>query len=180
MSKKFIRKNLLNYRRNNFRISKIKYSSLKLILKKIDLIKIKSIGGYYPINNEIDCLEILKKLEKIGYKICLPVAEKKLEMDFFEWSFSDPLNIGNMGVPEPYKIKKIYPDVLIVPLVAFDKSKYRLGYGGGYYDRYIYKISKLKKIITIGLAFSFQEINKLPKNNYDKKLDFILTENYIK
>ena len=119
-------------------------------------------------------------MEKIGYKICLPVAEKKLEMDFFEWSFNDPLNIGNMGVPEPYKIKKIYPDVLIVPLVAFDKFKYRLGYGGGYYDRYIYKISKLKKIITIGLAFSFQEINKLPKNNYDKKLDFILTENYIK
>ena len=77
MSKKFIRKNLLNYRRNNFRISKIKYSSLKLILKKINLLKIKNIGGYYPINNEIDCLEILKKLEKIGYKICLPVAEKK-------------------------------------------------------------------------------------------------------
>ena len=180
MSKKILRKKLLNYRKNNFKIPKIKYLSLKLIMTKINLKKIKTVGAYYPINYEIDCLEILNKLEKIGYKICLPATKKKLEMDFFQWSFNDPLNIGNMGVPEPYKIKKIYPDLLIVPLVAFDKHKHRIGYGGGYYDKYIHKISKIKKMITIGLAFSFQEVNNLPKNNHDKKLDFILTENYIK
>ena len=101
-------------------------------------------------------------------------------MDFYEWSFNDPLNIGNMGIPEPYKNKKIYPDLLIIPLVAFDKFKYRLGYGGGFYDRYIQKIKKIKKIATVGLAFSFQEVKDLPKNKYDKKLDFILTENNIK
>ena len=100
-------------------------------------------------------------------------------MDFFKWSFNDPLNIGNMGVPEPYKTKKIYPDLLIVPLVAFDKFKYRLGYGGGYYDRYIKKIKEIKKIVTVGLAFSFQKIDKVPVNKYDKKLNVILTEKGI-
>ena len=76
--------------------------------------------------------------------------------------------------------KIIYPDIILVPLVAFDKYKFRLGYGGGYYDRYIRKIKKIKKILTIGMAFSFQKVKKLPVNTYDEKLDFILTENYIK
>ena len=101
-------------------------------------------------------------------------------MDFFHWSFDDPLYLGKKGIPEPDKIKKVYPDVLLVPLVAFDKYKYRLGYGGGYYDRYINKIKKIKKVLTIGFAFSFQKIEALPINKYDKKLDFILTEDYIK
>ena len=85
-----------------------------------------------------------------------------------------------MGIPEPYQIKKIYPDILLVPLVAFDKYKYRLGYGGGYYDRYIEKILKKKKILTIGRDFSFQEVSKLKINVNDKKLNFILTEKKIK
>ena len=74
----------------------------------------------------------------------------------------------------------MYPDILLVPLLAFDKQKFRLGYGGGYYDRYIQKILNIKKILTIGVAFSFQEVLKLPINKHDKKLDFIFTENYIK
>ena len=68
---------------------------------------------------------------------------------------------------------------MLVPLVAFDQYKYRLGYGGGYYDRYIEKLSKLKKIITIGLAYSFQFVKKFQRNNHDKKLNYIVTENYI-
>ena len=64
--------------------------------------------------------------------------------------------------------------------MAFNKYKFRLGYGGGYYDRYIQKIKKIKKILTIGMAFSFQKVKKLPINIYDEKLDFIFTEHYIK
>jgi 5,10-methenyltetrahydrofolate synthetase len=101
-------------------------------------------------------------------------------MDFFEWSFKDPLIIGKFGIPQPISKKKIYPDILFVPLVAFNKYKFRLGYGGGYYDRYIQKTKKIKKILTIGMAFSFQKVKSLPINEYDKKLDFILTEKYIK
>ena len=138
------------------------------------------IGAYYPINYEIDCLKILKKLEQLGNKISLPVIKKNNEMDFFEWSFNDPLITGKMGIPEPYRTKKVFPDILLVPLVAFDKYKYRLGYGGGYYDRYISRISKIKKIATVGLAFSFQQVKKIPTRSYDEKLNFILTEKEIK
>ena len=179
MSKKVIRKKLLKVRKKKFNNLSIKNLSIELAIKKSNLKKIETIGAYYPINFEVDCFQILKKIEKNGYKISLPVAEAEGIMDFFKWSFNDPLNIGNMGVPEPYKTKKIYPDLLIVPLVAFDKFKYRLGYGGGYYDRYIKKIKEIKKIVTVGLAFSFQEVKNLPKNKYDKKLDFILTEKGI-
>ena len=180
MSKKTLRKKILFYRKNNYNIVSLKYYLLKDILKKFNLLKNKKIGGYFPINYEIDCLEILKKLEKSGHKISLPITMKRNKMDFFEWSFKDPLLIGKIGIPEPLSKKKIYPDILLVPLVAFNKNKFRLGYGGGYYDRYIQKIKKIKKILTIGMAFSFQEVSRLPINEHDKKLDYIFTENYIK
>tara|TARA_B100001250_G_scaffold254743_1_gene219187 strand:+ start:581 stop:1120 length:540 start_codon:yes stop_codon:yes gene_type:complete len=177
--KKILRKKIYNYRKNYYKLVSLKYSLLKNILKKFKL-QNKVIGGYFPINYEIDCLEILKKLEKSGHKISLPIIRKGNKMDFFEWSFLEPLSIGKIGIPEPFSKKKMYPDVLLVPLLAFNKQKFRLGYGGGYYDRYIQKILNIKKILTIGVAFSFQEVLKLPINKHDKKLDFIFTENYIK
>ena len=176
MSKNNLRKKILTLRKKNFKPITVNFSSFKSILNKSNFLKNKKIGGYYPINYEIDSLELIKKLFKIGYKISLPVTKKNYQMDFFEWSFDDPLRIGELGIPEPYQYKKIYPDIILVPLVAFDKYNYRLGYGGGYYDRYIQKINKLKKILTIGLAFSSQKVNKLSVNIHDKKLDFILTE----
>ena len=96
-------------------------------------------------------------------------------MDFFCWSSQDPLQINKYGIPEPASGKKIVPNILLVPLVAFDKNCNRIGYGGGFYDRYIKKIKKIKKIITIGLAYSFQRINQIPADKYDVKLDFIVT-----
>ena len=180
MSKNILRKKILVYRKNNYRVVGLKYSLLKDILKKFNLLKNKNIGAYFPINYEIDCLEILKQLEKSGHKISLPITKKGNKMDFFEWSLKEPLLIGKIGIPEPYSKKKVYPDILLVPLVAFNKYKFRLGYGGGYYDRYIQKIKKIKKTLTIGVAFSFQEVRKLPINEHDKKLDYIFTENYIK
>ena len=98
-------------------------------------------------------------------------------MDFYEWSTREILKISKQGIPEPIRKKKVYPKVLIVPLVGFDKNKFRLGYGGGFYDRYISRVLKFKKILTIGLAFSFQELKKVPKDKYDQKLDLILTNN---
>ena len=180
MPKNILRKKILVYRKNNYKVVTLKYSLLRDILKKFNLLKNKKIGAYFPINYEIDCLEILKQLEKSGHKISLPITKKGNKMDFFEWSFKEPLLIGKIGIPEPYSKKKVYPDILLVPLVAFNKYKFRLGYGGGYYDRYIQKIKKIKKILTIGMAFSFQEVRKLPINEHDKKLDYIFTENYIK
>ena len=179
MPKKKLRKKILAYRKNNYEIVSPKFSLLKDILKKLNLLKNKKIGGYFPINYEIDSLKILKKLENSGYQISLPITRKENKMDFFEWSCKDPLLIGKIGIPEPCSKKKVYPDIILVPLVAFNTYKFRLGYGGGYYDRYIQKIKKIKKTLTIGMAFSFQEVKKIPINKHDKKLDFIFTENYI-
>jgi len=95
-------------------------------------------------------------------------------MDFFQWSTKDPLTVNKFGIPEPTSDKIVYPSILLVPLVAFDKYLNRVGYGGGFYDRYIKKTKKNKKIVTIGLAFSFQEVKKIPADKYDKKLDYIL------
>ena len=180
MLKKKLRNKILVYRKNNYKLIAPKYYLLKNILKKFDLLKNKKIGAYFPINYEIDCLEILQQLKKSGHKISLPITRKGNQMDFFEWSYEEPLLISKIGIPEPISKKKIYPDVLLVPLVAFNKYKFRLGYGGGYYDRYIRKIKKIKKILTIGMAFSFQKVKKLPINEHDQKLDLIFTEHYIK
>ena len=99
-------------------------------------------------------------------------------MDFYEWSSKDPLVINKYGIPEPTSNKIVYPDILLVPLVAYDKYLNRLGYGGGFYDRYIKKIKKRKKIFTIGLGYAFQKIKKVPINKYDIKLDFIISEKH--
>lgn len=148
------------------------------LLKKEKLTK-KNIGGYYPVNFELDDLSILKELEKKNFNISLPKIKKNYDMDFYRWSFNEPLKINKYGIPEPVSKILIYPDILLVPLVAFDKKLNRLGYGGGYYDRLIEKLTKRKKILKIGLAFSVQKINKVPINKYDKKLDYVLTNKYI-
>ena len=98
-------------------------------------------------------------------------------MDFFNWSIKDPLNINKYGIPEPVSKKKKFIQIFyLVPIVAFDKNLNRIGYGGGFYDRYIKKIKKKKKVITIGFAYSFQKVKKIPINKYDIKLDFIINE----
>ena len=98
------------------------------------------------------------------------------DRDFFRWSVKDPLSINKYGIPEPVSSKNEYPDILLVPVVAYDKNLNRIGYGGGFYDRYLSKINKRKKTIKIGLAYSFQEVKKISMNKYDVKLDFIVTE----
>ncbi len=100
-------------------------------------------------------------------------------MSFYEWKENSALKINNFGIPEPFKIKKITPSALIIPTVAFDANLNRLGYGGGFYDRFINKIEKSKKILKIGLALSCQKINKVPTNKFDKKMNYIFTENKV-
>ena len=179
MLKSKLRKKILKIReKNNKKNTQINFNQIIKILKKEKITK-KIIGGYYPVNFEIDDLELLKKFEKNNFKISLPAIKKKFQMNFYKWSFSDPLKINKYGIPEPETKNLVYPDILLIPLVAFDKNLNRLGYGGGYYDRLISKLSKKKKIIKIGLAFSIQRIDKVPINMYDQKLDYIITNKYI-
>ena len=139
----------------------------------------KIVGGYYPTKYEIDDLEILNYFFKKGSIIALPKIKKKSQMEFYKWYQNDPLTINKYGIPEPENTNRVYPDILFVPLVAFDKELNRLGYGGGFYDRYIQKISKIKNIVKVGLAFSFQKLKTIPVNKHDKKLDIIITEKDI-
>ena len=179
MNKPQIRNKIIKIRKKKFD-KDFKIDLVKLIsFLKINKLNFKSIGGYYPSNYEIDDLNILDLLEKKNFKVSLPIIKKNNQMNFYSWSRTDPLKINKFGIPEPVSTKVFYPDILLVPLVAYDSSLNRLGYGGGYYDRYIEKIEKIKKVTKIGLAFSFQKISSIPINQYDKKLDFIVTEKEI-
>jgi len=174
-----LRKKILKIReKNNKKNIQIDFNQILKILEKKKITK-KVVGGYYPVNFEVDDLELLKRLKKKNFNISLPIIKKNFQMDFYKWSFSDPLKINKYGIPEPENQNIVYPDVLLVPLVAFDKNLNRLGYGGGYYDRLIAKLSKKKKIIKIGLALSIQEVDKLPINLHDQKLDYIVTNQNI-
>ena len=83
-------------------------------------------------------------------------------MDFLKWSTNDPLKINKYGIPEPISQKSDIQKILLIPLIALDKNLNRVGYGGGFYDRYISRIRKDKRILKIGIAYSFQKV----KNNY--------------
>ena len=178
MLKHKLRKKLINIRKlKNNNPVRIPISAFYNVIKKYNLNN-KVIGGYYPVNYELDDLELLKDLEKKKITISLPAINKNFNMDFYVWSFNNILNMNAYGIPEPEKNKLVYPDIIIVPMVAFDKRLYRLGYGGGFYDRYIEKLLKKKKPLLIGLAHSCQKIVRVPNNQHDKKLDIILTESY--
>ena len=176
MIKEKLRSKILKLRKNySINSTKLNPTKIYTYLKQNNY-KFKSIGGYYPSNYEIDDLEILNYFILRGSSISLPIVKKNNEMDFYKWSNEIPLEINKYGIPEPLSLRKIYPDILLVPLVGFDNNLNRLGYGGGFYDRYIEKIEKIKDVIKIGLAFSFQKLKNVPVNRYDKKLDFIITE----
>ena len=179
MSKIILRNKILKIRKKKYFKIKLGDNFVNNIRYRINFSKKKIIGGYFPINYEFDCLQILKKLNLKGYRISLPIIGSGSRMDFYEWNINDPLAISSLGIPQPIKLQKVYPDILFVPIVAFDKFKNRIGYGGGFYDRYLEKISKIKKCITIGLAFSHQKVNKIKIENFDKNLDLILTEKLI-
>ena len=132
---------------------------IKLIQFKIKKKNIK-IALYYPSNFELNILKILELKYFLAQDILLP--------------------INKFGMLEPFKTKSKVPDLILIPTLAFDKEKFRLGYGKGFYDRYLNKYLKQNKdILTVGVAFSFQKHHKLPINHNDVKLDFILTEKGI-
>jgi len=178
--KSLIRKKILKIRSHkNKKNIQIKFKNIYKILSKITDLRKKVIGGYYPVNHEMDDLNILREFEKKKIKISLPSIKKNFKMKFIKCSLNKPFVINKYGIPEPIIGKIVYPDILLVPLVAFDRNLNRLGYGAGYYDRLIESLKKRKKIITIGLAFDFQEFNSIPISKHDQKLDYILTNKNI-
>ncbi len=152
---------------------------LKLIRSRLKKNFIK-IALYYPSNFELNVLKLLEFKSILAQDILLPVINKNNFMNFFSWKRNEVLFVNKFGILEPSKSKTKIPDVMLVPILAFDKNKYRLGYGKGFYDRYLNKyLKQFKNILTVGVAFSFQKHHKLPINKNDVKLDFVITEKGI-
>ena len=179
--KKAIRKKaLINRKKKYFDITSQFFNPLiKIIENKKNSEKIISL--YYPSNYEINILSIFKFIKKIKAKTLLPIIKSNNQMNFVEWKYLDPLRVNKFGMLEPsLQNKTIVPNFMLVPLLAFDNNNNRLGYGKGFYDKFLNKFLKKKYITTIGVAFSFQKYNKLPVSSLDIKLDYILTEKGIK
>ena len=178
----FLRNKFLSQRKKKYlSVEKFNFNLIfKLIRKQFHGKKI-TIGGYYPSNYEVNVLKFLETASKKNFNITLPVIKSPNKMSFESWIFREPLYVNKFGIPEPKNSKKkIVPDLIMVPLVAFDGHLNRIGYGKGYYDRSLRNISKIKKnVIFLGIAHSFQRCKKIPVNNYDFKLDYIFTEKGI-
>ncbi|MDC0943246.1 5-formyltetrahydrofolate cyclo-ligase [Pelagibacteraceae bacterium] len=135
---------------------------------------------YYPSNFEVNILKLLESNYMKNKKTLIPVTEENNLMNFFPWKKNEVLSVNKFGLLEPIKSHAEIPDVMLVPVLAFDSEKFRLGYGKGFYDRYLNKyLKKFKNILTVGVAFSFQKYHKLPTDNNDVQLNYILTEKGI-
>ena len=180
--KSFLRnKSLLLRKKKYLTVKRFNYNLIFRLIRKHFHSKKITIGGYYPSNYEVNILKFLEEASKKKLRITLPVITSSNKMSFKTWVFKEPLYVNKFGILEP-KIsgKAIIPDIIMVPLVAFDKQLNRIGYGKGYYDRSLKKISKIKKkTISLGIAYSFQECPRIPVNKHDFKLDYIFTERGI-
>ena len=137
-----------------------------------------SIAGYWPISTEFDVKPLLQKLSCAGITVSLPaVIPDQKTLVFQSWSKSMQLVKGPYGTLQPVGSSAlITPDILMIPLLAFDSAGGRLGYGGGYYDRTLADLRKEKKVTAVGIAYVGQEINEVPTCSSDERLDWIVTE----
>lgn len=140
-----------------------------------------NIACYMPLKGEVSCVSIMQTLISQGHVVCLPaVLARNTPLIFRYYRPGDPLVRGILGPFEPNSTaREIIPDVLVIPMLGYTRDGYRLGYGSGFYDRTIANMQLLKPIKTIGLAFSVQEIDSLPIEPHDMKLDVIITEKEV-
>jgi 5-formyltetrahydrofolate cyclo-ligase len=139
------------------------------------------ISAFYPYQSEIDTLPLLGKLAGEGWSTCLPIVlGEGLPLEFRRWAPGAPTCKGVWGIPRPPdEATLVEPDVLIIPLLSFDRKGYRLGYGGGFYDRTLQLLRTRKDIIAIGVGYAAQEVGHVPVGVHDEALNFIMTEREI-
>jgi len=136
------------------------------------------VAGYSPIRSEVDPLPLMRRLAAGGARLALPtVTARGQSLIFRAWSANERLLLGPLGIPEPSPAAaEVVPDVMLVPLAAFDRLGHRVGYGAGYYDYTFSHLRKIKAVAGIGLAFAVQEIGAVPALSHDVALDYVLTE----
>ena len=144
----------------------------------VDVPKGAIVSGFSPIKTEFNPLPLMRKLFDAGARLALPkVMGRGRPLSLRAWSFGEPLIAGVWGIREPgLDAPEVAPDILLVPFAAFDRAGYRVGYGAGYYDMTLAALRAKKKIVAVGLGFAAQEVEKVPVEAHDQRLDFILTE----
>ena len=180
--KSYLRNRSLIKRKKKYLLTKkFNFKLVFNLIKKCFFNKKIIIAAYYPSNYEVNILNFIESAAKRKFKIALPVIKSSNKMSFHSWIFKEPLYVNKFGILEPEnKKEEITPDLIIVPLVAFDDELNRIGYGKGYYDRSLRKIKKIKKkSVFVGIAYNFQKYKKIPINRYDFKLDYIFTDQGI-
>jgi 5-formyltetrahydrofolate cyclo-ligase len=139
------------------------------------------VSGYSPIRSELDPVPLMQALAAHGARLALPaVTARGKSLAFRAWSANDRLMLGPLGILEPSPAAvELIPDIMLVPLAAFDRLGHRIGYGAGHYDYTLAHLRKMKVIKAIGMAFAAQEIEAVPALSHDVALDYVLTETQI-
>ena len=180
LEKKIIRKFLINRRKQlsgDYEKKNMSHVHLHPLLNNINS---DYVGSYVDYNFELSTNSINKYLIEKNINICLPkINSQSKEINFFKFSTGTKLIKNKYNILEPEVTNEIiFPKLVLVPLLAFNESGFRLGYGGGFYDKY-FSSQEEKDIIKVGLGFSFQKANQIPIESHDQKLDWILTESYL-
>jgi 5-formyltetrahydrofolate cyclo-ligase len=136
------------------------------------------VSGFMPLKTEINPLPLLRKLTAAGARLALPaIVGRGKPLTMRAYAFGDEFARGQWAIREPKPDQpELHPDILIVPLAAFDRRGHRIGYGAGYYDMTINRLRALKPIYAVGIAFACQEISEVPATGCDERLDLVLTE----
>jgi 5-formyltetrahydrofolate cyclo-ligase len=139
------------------------------------------VAGYSPIRSEVDPAPLMRKLAAQGAQLALPVITARGQsLRFRVWSADDRLLQGPLGILEPSPAAaEIIPDIVLVPLAAFNRAGHRIGYGAGHYDRTLAQLRKSKGFTAIGLAFAAQQVKTVPALQHDVALDYVLTETKV-
>ncbi len=139
------------------------------------------VSGFMPMKSEINPLPLLRKLADAGAVLALPaIAGRGKPLIMRAWRWNEPLATGQWGIREPKpEAAEVEPDILLVPLLAFDRAGHRIGYGAGYYDLTIARLRARKPVTAIGLAFAAQEVTAVPATARDARLDLVLTESQV-
>jgi len=135
------------------------------------------VSGFSAISDEIDPAPLMLSLAGEGHRLCLPVMQGKgLPLIFRAWSPGDDMGRVQWGIAEPLPDKPVLdPDIVLVPLLAFDTQGYRLGYGGGFYDRTLERLRGIKPVVAVGVAYDELKVDAVPHLHYDQPLDWVLT-----
>jgi 5-formyltetrahydrofolate cyclo-ligase len=139
------------------------------------------VSGFMPLKSEISPLPLMQKLAQAGARLALPViAGRGKPLVMRAWAWGDELDRGQWDIREPKPdAAEVDPDILLVPLLAFDRTGHRIGYGAGYYDMTINRLRTRKPVTAVGIAFAAQEVPTVPATPRDERLDLVLTEREV-